>query len=989
MDKKTVFVKTTKGDNEVKTKSGSLSGDLKRALLLVDEISTFDEVSRRAAPSLRSLLPEIFAELIADGYIRDKAKPFAEAQFAVPRASALESKESGGELDFTSLPGAHGEKADENDVARSRAEVEAAVEAAKIKAKAEAEAKLQASAKQAAEAEARNKLEAEARAKQEAILRAQAEAKAKVEAEARALAEHAAAQAKLQLEATAKALDEAKERARQKIEAVRLKAAQEAARARAELEASAKARAEAEAARIKAEQLAIQIKMEQETAKAKAEAEVKALAQERAKQEIEAARQRAEQDAARIKAEQDAARIKAEAVAKAFAEERAKQEAEAARIKAEQEAARIKAEVEARELAGKRAAQEAEAARVKLELEAVKAKADAEAKALAEERTKQEKARVEAERDAARLKAELEVAKARAEAEARALTEQRARQEAEAARIKAEQDAARIKIEQDILKARASAEAQAKALAAARARQEAEIVRINAENESARKMAESVNWALSQPDPSPNAHSIEFHEKVKDERLDAERILLEHKIAEQEAAIHKANAESQKLAEEQAKAWAAAEQRANVLARAEALRHMETAKEPVKANMQKSVRVRRNAIPVGKIMAGLVIVLLLAVWLVPSLMSLDDYIAPVEKKLSVQFKQPVHIGAMRAELLPLPKLQLQKLSIGSGQEIKISNVILTFDLFSLFSPVKNIRTVELKDVSLDGAALENEAVWLQEVGANTDFKMFQISAQHIKISSAEITLPDFSGDLEITGQGRVGKVIFKSDDGKLDLTIQSVQDRWQLVMNAKAAALPIFPNLKLDELSANGDISAEGANFSGIDAQAYGGFLHGNAKLTWRKGWQLQGRIGAKSIDLDKLFPKFGISGEIQSDSNFLFSGSKLGSITNVQQVDGAFSIIKGMVNNMDIVETVRQGDRQLGRTHFDELTGNFQSNGRGQHIQLLQISSGILSGSGSFDVSSSAQLTGRLSVELKAREGSSSLSLSGTLFDPELRTGR
>jgi hypothetical protein len=52
-------------------------------------------------------------------------------------------------------------------------------------------------------------------------------------------------------------------------------------------------------------------------------------------------------------------------------------------------------------------------------------------------------------------------------------------------------------------------------------------------------------------------------------------------------------------------------------------------------------------------------------------------------------------------------------------------------------------------------------------------------------------------------------------------------------------------------------------------------------------------------------------------------------------------------------------------------------------------MSSGILSGSGTFDVAAESKLTGRLSVELKSRAGASALSLSGTLAEPVLRPGR
>jgi hypothetical protein len=111
--------------------------------------------------------------------------------------------------------------------------------------------------------------------------------------------------------------------------------------------------------------------------------------------------------------------------------------------------------------------------------------------------------------------------------------------------------------------------------------------------------------------------------------------------------------------------------------------------------------------------------------------------------------------------------------------------------------------------------------------------------------------------------------------------------------------------------------------------------------------------------------------------------------MTDVQQMDGSFVVSKGVVNNMDMIETVRQGNRQTGRTHFDEITGNFQSNARGQHFQQLQITSGILSGNGSFDVGTNSQISGHFSVTLKARDGASALLLSGTLSDPILMPGR
>lgn len=1017
MDKKTVFVKTSKGESEVKDKGGALSGDLKRALFLVDDKSTFDEISKRAVPSLREVLPDVFTQLVAGGYLRDKAKPFAEPQIATPK---IVTPASDGELDFTGFSGAptqksaapdagkqnalsDGDKAKKDaDAARGRAELEAAVEAAKIKARAEAEVKAEANAKSAAVLAARNKAEADMRGKQDALVREQAEAKAKLEAEARMRAEQAAAQAKLQLEvaakakaeaealarqqmeAAARAKAEAEARAKQEAEAARLKAEQEAARVKAELEAAAKAKAEAEAARARAEQEAARARAELEAAKAKAEAETKALAEQRARQEAEAARLKAEQEAARIKAEQEAAKAKAEAEANAQAEERARQEAEAIRLKAEQEAARIKAEQEV----------------AQAKVEAEKTKAEAEARAQAEGRARQEAeaARLKAEQEAARVKAELEAAQAKAATEARALAEERAKLEAEAARLRVEQEAAQGRIAAEAVKVAAERQALAAQQAA------------SAVHKSATSSANSLDaFTLGEPAPvvedaasSAVAQEQEAVEqalqrnaeetRIRSEQSKLEQAKLEAEKAAQEAAASKAREEEQRLADEQAKAWAAAEQRAKAQAKVEAERPLQpAAAAPAKPVQQKSGSVRRKPVPFGKIAAGLFVLALLSVVALPYVMPLNSYIAPIEQTLSAQFKQPVHIGNLSAASLPWPKLQLEKVTVGSAQELKVSNAAVTFDLFSLFSPVKVIRGVELQDVTLEGASFDKELSWLQQIGSNATYPVSRVTLLRAKVSSEEISLPVFSGEIEINEQGRVGKVMLKSADAKFDAEIHPIENRWQMTLNAKETSLPMFPNVQFDDLTAKGEISATGANFVDVKGQAYGGFLDGNAKLTWQKGWQLQGRIDARSVELSKLFPKFGVSGEVSTGANFATSGVKLGKLAETRQMDGSFVVKKGIVNGMDMVEIAR-GNRQVGaagRTHFDEMAGNFQVNGRGPHFQQLKITSGILSANGSFDVNADSQVSGRFSVELKARAGASSLALSGTLMEPILRSAR
>lgn len=365
MDTKTIFVLTAKGQDEVSHKTSLLYGDIKRALSMMDGVSTFAEISKRAAPSLRSILAELVRELVAGGFIDDKVRAVYAAKITVPPKPAAPKQDHGSssELDFTTIMRAPSAEILRAEAAKIQAEQKNKQDADALKLKAEQEAKLK------AEAEAKAKQEAEAarlKAEHEAKLKAEAEAKAQQEAEAarlKAEQEEAERRARAQAEfARLKAQQEA-EKAQQEAELARQKAEAEAARLKAEREAE-RARVELEAARVKAEQLAAQAKEEAERVKREAEAQAKAIeeAARKAKQEAEAARQKAEQEAARVREELDAAKRKAEQ------ENKARLEAEAARLVAEQAAN------QARMLAEQVSAQEREQAQKALEQQALLAR---------------------------------------------------------------------------------------------------------------------------------------------------------------------------------------------------------------------------------------------------------------------------------------------------------------------------------------------------------------------------------------------------------------------------------------------------------------------------------------------------------------------------------------------------------------------------------------------------------------------------------------
>jgi hypothetical protein len=165
----------------------------------------------------------------------------------------------------------------------------------------------------------------------------------------------------------------------------------------------------------------------------------------------------------------------------------------------------------------------------------------------------------------------------------------------------------------------------------------------------------------------------------------------------------------------------------------------------------------------------------------------------------------------------------------------------------------------------------------------------------------------------------------------------------------------------------------------------------GKAKLSWSKGWQLQGSFEAKLFDLDKFFPKYHIEGEMYGEGNFSMTGARLSQMDDTPHLDGSFSVKKGLIN-VDMVETARLMSRDNlvgGRTRYDDLIGLVVLDNHVLHFRQLRIASGTLSASGAFDVLPSNQISGNFNAEIKLRDGNNPLTLFGTLAEPKLRAGR
>ncbi|HTN93003.1 MAG TPA: hypothetical protein VMJ33_00320 [Gallionella sp.] len=971
MDNKTIFVKTSKGEGEMHGRTSHLPDSLKRALLMVDGTSTFSEISKRAAPSIRASLGETFEELEKAGYIQDKDKVGKTPKIAVPPKMSVPGKMSvpskpakpnkqepvddeAGELDFlTGFPVTPPEKpaiVPENakslmEQAKEKSSQQSETE--KINAQKEAEHKLRKAEQEAA----RKREEAARRAREEAE-----SARLRAEQEARRLREQARADALASGKDASRLLEEAIKAQQQDAEAKRLQAKVQAGKGREEIEparlipdpdahseAAIKGRADNESLRSLAEEQARKEREELEATKLKIEQE--------AKQRLEAAQQERERaEAARIKAEQETAQILLEM-------EKAKQ-------KAEQEAkARLEAEAKAR-----------------IEAE-VKARIEAEAKARLEAEVR---ARLEAEAgEIARIKAEEEAAKA----------EQLARQEREAAAREAAARAAEAR--------EAAARAEKKAFEEAPASGAADFAF------DSFQVGEPQPTGTSRPAQRPgaaNEAARSRREQEKKQREEQERIAAEtlaREIAEaEEKSKEEADARAREIGEAQAKVWAEAEQRSlETAAKAKpekAVYQFEYT--PAERQIERPVRAtraRRKPFAWGKLVGfvlklgvALLALLAIALYILPFVLPMRDYMPKVQQLLSARLHQPVHLGNLSGRILPLPRLDLGEIYIGDAKQFQAADAQINFDLAGLFIDEKPVSSVEFHGVKIRGPWVTNVAGWLQQLASQEQYPVSRMVFNQAVIDADAFQLTGVDGSLDFDPAGKFTRADLRSEGGKYMLElIASPGNRFQTTITVRNSALPLLPNWSFDELVAKGELSSDSLLIKHFDARILNGALQGNATLNWRSGWIVQGSLNAKALalkDIDKL-----LDCKIDGDAHFKMSSANLAGLADSASLDGSFKSSDGVISGMDIVETARRHSKEHlpgGRTHYDTLSGNISFADNIYRFSQVKVDAGVMDTTAAFEVNKQ-QLSGKMNVKLSIQDAAAPvvLQMGGAIDSPTL----
>jgi hypothetical protein len=461
--------------------------------------------------------------------------------------------------------------------------------------------------------------------------------------------------------------------------------------------------------------------------------------------------------------------------------------------------------------------------------------------------------------------------------------------------------------------------------------------------------------------------------------------------AVEEQADTYSEAEALQLADIQAKKWQEAEQRAAAFAREKAeIPAQKSFKPPVEAVAV--AKLRRKPVPWGKLAAGLFVLIVAALFVVPAVLPMQNYVANMEQLIGSKLQQPVHIARLSGRILPAPRLVLSDVSIGETRQIQVRQAEVNFSFTALFGQVKPVASLNLDGVAVKGAALPQVSGWLQQVAASQEYPVARIILTQGQLDADGVELPDVGGELDFDPAGKFTEARLNAIGHKLALDIRAAEAQKMAVsITLRDSALPSLPNWVFDELKATGELTRDELRIADFDGRIRGGVLTGDARINWRAGWRVQGALAAKAIPLQNISKL--LTGDMDGSAHFQMQAEKLSKLADAAVLTGVFSVKKGVISGFDIIQTTRLHSRESlpgGRTYFDELSGELFYAHDNYRFSQLNISDSAFQAVGALTIVGQA-LSGHLSADLKLRAGmgSTALQVSGTTESPSLHVAR
>lgn len=393
-----------------------------------------------------------------------------------------------------------------------------------------------------------------------------------------------------------------------------------------------------------------------------------------------------------------------------------------------------------------------------------------------------------------------------------------------------------------------------------------------------------------------------------------------------------------------------------------------------------------------KIWIGFLAVISLLI-ILPFFIPVRSLLNQAEQMASQKLGVPVQIADGRLAFLPSPRVVVTDIQVGKQQDLKFSRVVVVPTLTSLFSATKvvEIKVTQLvvKKTALDFLAALSDKT--DPANTVTAVNLHKVSIEKLQLDWPQLNLPTLSLVLNLSADNQLDSAQIKTLDGKLTADVKPEGKAHVVVMHVDQFTLPVGLPLLVDKAKLDMQLKTNALDISNIDIMMYGGKITGNTRLLWDKNWRMNGQLKIAQLSVQQpsrlVSQKVYLSGALNSQGNFSAAAKDAAGLADNLRADFKFSVNNGVLHGLDLVKVASVMTKQSsgGQTQFDAFSGLLHVTGQQYHLRDLNISSGLLVGTGQVKIKPNKALDGTAVVELKnsASLVNIPLDVSGTVSEP------
>src|SRR6267143_331496 len=357
--------------------------------------------------------------------------------------------------------------------------------------------------------------------------------------------------------------------------------------------------------------------------------------------------------------------------------------------------------------------------------------------------------------------------------------------------------------------------------------------------------------------------------------------------------------------------------------------------------------------------------------------------AGYEKAAREALGQPVKLASGRISLWRGVHYEFKDVRI--GERVRIAEARAFPALDALFDEKKIFKLIELEGAALPQDAL-GEALFAKANGEN--FTVGRVVAKQLKLEGP-LPLPPLDVDAALDAAGALRVASLAGPENLVANLSSKGPSELEFEMTAASFALPIAPQLSLNQFGMKGTITPRGMNISSWDGAALNGNVLGTAQVRWGGTWNVEGVVTARGINAAVFAPALLSEGRGEGTGRFWMTGSEPAKLASTGRLEGNFTVNKGVLGSFDLSRAIQTGGRQVtGRTQFTEMNGQATYNAGAVALRNVNIGAGALNAGASADIAQSGALSGRIVIDVRTSTQAlrAILILGGTLKEPQVK---